>query len=297
MLLHNRRRTAGTYNNLNSGKRETNSAYHQPMWRVDGPRHDCALVKKAKLEKAETVEFFANTSNATLSVNGKYHTPGAKIELAPGEYTVEVSGFKDGGFPCFYCEGETFATDESWNVADFDKRGVRAGCNDYYTSPADNPEIFKFSYKRVDPVSIQQVEGGTLYDFGKESFGKLVLFNVKPENAKIFISLGETVEEAMDTEMSVIVHNAEAINGSAVCDSSALRYAFVPDQNVSFKMYLDFEYLDIEDAATFKCDNEKINKLWDICAYTLHLNMREAFSTASSVTDGYGVAMHTRATL
>lgn len=277
MLLHNRRRTAGTYNNLNSGKRETNSAYHQPMWRVDGPRHDCALFKKAKLDKNETIEFFANTKNATLSVNGKYHIPGAKIELVPGEYTVEVSGFKDGGFPCFFCKGETFATDESWRVADFDKRGVRAGCNDYYTEPSDNPEIFKFSYKRVDPVSIKQVDGGTLYDFGKESFGKLVLFDVKPENAKIFISLGETVEEATDTEMSIVVHNAEAVNGSAVCDSSALRYAFVPDQNVSFKMYLDFEYLDIEDAATFKCDNEKINKLWDICAYTLHLNMREGF--------------------
>ena len=96
MLLHNRRRTAGTYNNINSGKRETNSAYHQPMWRVDGPRHDCALCKKAKIDKAETVEFFANTKDATLSVNGKYHIPGSKIELTPGEYRLEVSGFKDG---------------------------------------------------------------------------------------------------------------------------------------------------------------------------------------------------------
>ncbi|MBQ8344046.1 MAG: alpha-rhamnosidase [Clostridia bacterium] len=277
VLLHNRRRTAGTYNNLNTGKKETNSAYHKPMWRVDGPRHDCALFKKATITKPEAIEFFANTESATLSVNGKYHTPGCKIRLEPGEYRVKVMGFKDGGFPCFYCKGETFATDESWSVMDFDNEGAKAGCNELYTEPTDNPEIFKFSYKRVDPVDIKQVNGGTLYDFGKESFGKLVLYNVEPKNTSVFISLGETVEEALDTEYSVVVLNAKVENGNGVCESSALRYAFIPDQSINLQLYLDFEYLDIEDIATFKCNDEKINKLWDVCAYTLHLNMREGF--------------------
>ena len=73
MLLHNRRRTAGTYNNLNSGKRETNSAYHQPMWRVYGPRHDCALFKKAKIDKkqAKIEKKKAKTDKKAVKKEGK----------------------------------------------------------------------------------------------------------------------------------------------------------------------------------------------------------------------------------
>ena len=276
MLLHNRRRTANTYNDINKGK-STVSAYHYPMWRVDGPRRNCSLYKNAKIEKAEIVEFFANTDTATLSVNGRYHRPGAKIELPPGEYRVKVTGFKDGGFPCFYCKGETFATDESWRVLDTDKRNVAAGCSPMYTDPCDDPEVFKFSYKRIDPVSKIQTQGGVLYDFGRESFGKLVLSNVVPRECIIFVSLGETEEEALDTEESVVVFNAEVMDGTAVLEPSALRYAFVPNTTAEYEIYLDFEYLDIPDAGSFKCNDERINKLWQVCAYTLHLNMREAF--------------------
>ena len=70
-LLHNRRRTGNTYKNLNTDKVETVSAYHYPMWRVDGPRRNVSLYKWAKITEKETVEFFANTDTATMSINGR----------------------------------------------------------------------------------------------------------------------------------------------------------------------------------------------------------------------------------
>ena len=276
-LLHNRRRTGNTYKNLNTDKVETVSAYHYPMWRVDGPRRNVSLYKYAEITEKETVEFFANTDTATMSVNGKYYKRGAKAELSPGKYKITLEGFKDGGFPCFFCKGETFATDESWVVEDFDKRGAKAGCNEFYSNEADNPEIFKFSYKKLYPVAEKKIENGKLYDFGKETFGKIILENVSESYCEIFVSLGETEEEATDITEAVVVLNAKVENGKYESETSALRYAFVPDTNIKYDISLDYEYLDIDDTASFKCNDELINKLWDVCAYTLHLNMREAF--------------------
>ena len=276
MLLHNRRRVLGDYKNLNSEReRDIVSAYYYPMWRVDGPRRNCTLYKKAKIEKVETVELVSNTDTATLWINGKYHKAGARVELLPGEYEIKLKGYKDGGFPCFYVEGETFASDESWRVLDFDKRDMAAGCNEAYTSRDDNPAIFKFSYKRLDPVSKTSTQGGILYDFGKEVFGKL---NVRTRDAKeLLISLGETMEEALDVKETTLVLNAIFEKEKYVGESSALRYAFINDFDGEAEVYLDFEYINVEDVAEFKCDIPLINKIWDTCVYTLHLNMREGF--------------------
>ncbi|MBR7101002.1 MAG: hypothetical protein IKC74_01820 [Clostridia bacterium] len=278
MLLHNRRRVTGVYKNLNSNKeKDVVGAYYYPMWRVDGPRRNCELHKRAKIEKAETVELISNADEATLWINGTYHRAGAKIELAPGEYEIKVKGFKDGGFPCFYVKGDTFASDESWTVLDFDKRNMAAGCSDSYTDEADDPEIFKFSYKKVTPVSKKAVMNGVLFDFGKESFGKLNLVKVKEKDSDVLISCGETEEEALDIYEANFVVNAKVKNGEFKSESLALRYAYIPEYDGCAELYLDFEYLDIKDVAEFKCDSELINKIWDTCAYTLHLNMREGF--------------------
>ena len=56
----------------------------------------------------------------------------------------------------------------------------------------------------------------------------------------------------------------------------ALRYVFIPDFG-DYEFSLDFEYLPIPDKGEFHCDDELINKIWEVAAYTLHLNSREAF--------------------
>ena len=65
MLLHNRRTTTKTYP---GGVRK--SAYYYPMWRIDSPQLNAILEKRAKIEKAEEIEFFANTKTANMVVDG-----------------------------------------------------------------------------------------------------------------------------------------------------------------------------------------------------------------------------------
>ena len=271
MLLHNRRTTTRHQN----GK--TRSVYYYPMWRIDSPDHNAILEKSAKISKVETVEFFSNTDTCTIIVDGMAYGRGSKITLEPGEHTVVLQGYKTDGFPAFYCEGDTFATDRTWVVAEGDKKGRHAGYSDLYTEKSDDVEKFKFSYKRMYPVSSERVEGGILYDFGKEVFGKITVSGIPSERGEFFASLGESREEALDVKYTTIGLNVKAKNGKYTSDTAALRYVFIPEATDAYKVSLSFEYLPLENKGAFKCDNALVNKLWSVCAYTMLLNSREGF--------------------
>ena len=268
MLLHNRRTTSKTYAD---GSRK--SVYYYPMWRIDAPESNSVLEKRAVIEKSETLTFYSNTDTANMVVDGIAYPPESTVTIEAGEHYVVLQGFKCGSFPAYYVEGDVFATDRTYTVGgDNEKRGRHAGYSDYYTDKSDNPEIFKFLYKKVYPVSKKEINGGLLFDFGKEIFGKVILTELDGEAR--YVSLGESYEEALDTQFSEIGLNVSG--REHISEPCALRYIFIPNAK-SGEACVDFEYLPLENRGSFKCDNEEINKLWDVCAYTMLLNSREAF--------------------
>ena len=268
MLLHNRRTTSKTYKD---GTRK--SVYYYPMWRIDAPVNNSVLEKRAVIEKSETLKFYSNAENANMVVDGVAYPIGSEVTIEAGEHHVLVEGFKRDSFPAYYIDGDVFASDRTYVVGgDDEKKGRHAGYSDYYTDPQDNPEIFKFLYKRLYPVSKKEINGGLLFDFGKEVFGKVILSELDGESR--YVSLGESCEEALDTAYSELGLN---VSGKEhVSEPCALRYIFVPNAK-SGEACLDFEYLPLENRGSFKCDNDEVNKLWDVCAYTMLLNSREAF--------------------
>ena len=263
MLLHNRRTQGGEY--------------YPPMWRIDPVHSTVILYKIAVLEAPEELTVYANTKDAIVLVNGVRHSIGKPISLEAGRNFIKISGFKDGGFPAFYCMGETFASDETWKLASFGAKDLPAGTNEMYTEITDNPEIFKFSYERITPVCAEEMDGGTLYDFGKETFGKVILENVEPKDISCTIICGESREEALDPENAIVHIPADIKDGAFTSTTVAFRYLFVPDVLTDHDLSADYEYLPLEDKGAFRSDNELINKIWDVAAYTLHLNTREGF--------------------
>jgi len=270
MLLHNRRTSAHT------GQNGRKSAYYPPMWRVDGPCHNGELTKTATINSDEVIEFLANTPDASISVDGKKYPVGSKITLAKGKHTVILMGYKVESFPAFYIKGNVFNTDRTWLTYNENNQPRRhAGWSELYTDPADNVEIFKFKYERMSPVSVKNVNGGILYDFGKECFGKVIVENVP--NGEYFLSLGESYEEATDYNFCELCINASIKDGNYTSAPMALRYIFVPNSDTPLDISLDFEYLPLDTKASFECDNELINRLWKTCEYTMLLNSREGF--------------------
>ena len=270
MLLHNRRTHAKTYPD---GKVRSN--YYYPMWRVDSPKHNSFLFKEAEISESEVFEFHSNTDLSCAIIDGKSYPEGAKVELAPGKHKIELQGFKRDGFPAYYCKGNVFASDRSWLVSCDDDNALRhAGESSLYTDTNDDPLEFKFSYKKIEPVKIESVNGGILYDFGKESFGPITVLG---EDGEVLIALGESYEEAVDYKFANCVINANIKNGIFKSESCAFRYLYFPDTDKEFTVFAELEVLPLENKGAFKCDNEEINTLWDICAYTMLLNSREAF--------------------
>ena len=273
MLLMNRRTDAKTYPN---GTRK--SVYYYPMWRVDGPKHNAILYKEADTYREEVIEFYANTPDACISVDGKSYPVASKILLKAGHHTVYVSGFKAESFPAFYIKGNVFASDRSYTVASSDEYATRhAGYSDLYTDLNDKVEKFKFVYDTVEPVSKKKVNGGLLFDFGKEIFGKICVDERSDDFERIDLYLGESLEEALDTEFSHLMAHL-VLDESPMCtEPMAFRYVYFPSTDLNLEIFADLEYLPLENKGSFRCDNEEINKLWDVCAYTMLLNSREGF--------------------
>ena len=262
MLLHNRR----TYQ----------SVYYPPMWRVDCPSANVMLYKRAEIAQPETLTVYSNAKQASFLVDSVRYPIGTTVTLTPGKHFIKLSGYKPGGFPAFYCVGDTFASDESWKFNSYGERDMNVGTNDMYTELSDDPEIFKFSYERVYPVSAEEINGGTLYDFGKETFGKLIFENLAAGTTATVIC-GESREEALDPEEAIVYVDLREENGGFVSTTVAFRYIFVPALGCDYSFSADYEYLPMENKGSFRSDDPMINKIWDVADYTLRLNAREGF--------------------
>ena len=274
MLLHNRRTSAKNVDVNGESKRV--SVYYPPMWRVDGPCHNAELVKTEYVSGVEEIEVLSNTESSSVIIDGQRHPVNTKITLTQGEHTLVLCGFKAESFPAFYIKGNVFNTNREWVCYNNNNQpGRHAGWSELYTAPCDNVEVFKFSYEKTHPVSVKTVNGGVLYDFGRESFGKITVKD--KASRELLLCLGESSEEALDRDYCQICVNAELKNGEFTSVPVAFRYIFIPDTDREIDLYLDFEYLPLDTKASFECDDPLINKLWKICEYTMLLNSREGF--------------------
>ena len=274
MLLSNRRRCART---LPNGARK--NVYYYPMWRVDGPKRNAILYKEADIDREEVIEFYANWLDTCINVDGVSYPPASKILLKAGHHKVYVSGFRPDGFPAFYIKGNVFASDRSYIVPQGDEySGRHAGYSDLYVDLDDDVMEFKFKSEPVDPVSVKRINGGILFDFGKELFGAICVDEASDDDAVEFdVYLGESIEEALDTEHSHLMAHLVYDDFPMCTEPMAFRYVFIPNMDLDVKLFADLQYLPLENRGSFKCDNELINNIWDTCAYTMLLNSREGF--------------------
>ncbi len=180
-----------------------------------------------------------------------------------------------------------------------------AGCWNF-CDPARKPSEFTLDRKPMQAVSQQEVEGGILYDFGQETFGYLVLeglngwgevklfYGESPEEA-LDLEYGETldrirVEEGQVTDLALNVtdpcgevctsNSTTPCAGSYILhNSKAFRYVFVKlDTDVQLaNVSMQYEYLPVDYRGTFRCNDDELNRIWDIGAYTMHLTTREFF--------------------
>lgn len=134
-------------------------------------------------------------------------------------------------------------------------------------------------------------KGAILLDFGCEMVGSLELlvsYVSNPEGVKVHVRFGESVAETMTP-----VHEKNATNDHAIRDTS-LRLTALSQQTFGYTGYR-FVYLelleentwiefaavrgvlthrDIEYLGSFECSDQMLSRIYDVCAYTVHINMQ-----------------------
>ena len=247
-----------------------------PVWKVYSP--DSAVRFRKKL--AEPVEGELRIKACgyfTVSVieqDGHEVKYRGRDRMMLDKKTVEIiiTVSNPDTFPCLYTEGAV-VTDESWMADDLTADMAAVGTYKNFNSPDVTPEIFPFAYDDITYLEKREINGGVIFDYGRETFAELTFLSEK--EGMLLVSLGESIEEALDTEQSIIHDNLTIVDGCARMQASAFRYIFVDDVNVEIKAR--YQYLPLNYRGSFKCDEDVVNRVWDIAAYTFHLNSREFF--------------------
>lgn len=244
-------------------------------WRVASPEKTVAFVKKFVAEK-DTVLRVVTHSKGRVLVAGGAHRVNTDIPVPSGEHTLEIQLFDLEAFPSLFVDNEYIVSDETWTCEARDTVWLNACCEPAYTTAESDPKVFPFSYKKLEAVSVERVNGGLLYDFGKETFGPVTVNNVENPDG-ISLVYGESKKEALDEEWAIIRETLCA-DDCLTRPARAFRYIFVKSSSgADVGISAEYEYLPLEDKADFECDNPLIKKIWDVCSYTFHLNSREFF--------------------
>lgn len=256
-------------------RREEFGCEYPPMWSLNAPYPNVSFWKDFHAD--ETFTFRVVTPHkAYASISGTRYPVNQDITLAPGDYTIRVMILATEGFPTIFIDSKYLQTDETWTCDRLTPDRIPVGAAPAYTSPDDDPREFAFSYDRKDPVKVTDTAEGKLYDFGREMYGLVHIEGADPADS-IRLVYGESAEEATDPAFALI---RETVTGSAeyVRPGRAFRFVCVKSEaGAKLNVWADYEYLPLEDRASFDCNRRGIKKIWDICAYTLHLNSREFF--------------------
>ncbi len=177
---------------------------------------------------------------------------------------------------------------------------VRVMKTEGYVSGSENlmaPYVGQVSTDEPDVTVFKTTKDGkasVLLDFGKEIQGgvQIVRSISDDHSAAIFhLCFGESVSEAMsdvNAEESTATNDHSVRDfetavpwlGSAVIGETGFRFLRIDlvskDVEVPVRAIRAVSrYRDIPWLGSFKCDDERINKIWETGAYTVHLNMQD----------------------
>ena len=294
--------------NQMNGRRTERGAFFPPFWKMDSHYVTVEFSKMVNLAEDEEI-FIAAEGKYNLKLDGKlqFGMP-EKFVIPAGKHHLNIKIWNQATPPALFVQGKTINTDSSWKVTYEDKEWIDESGKASDTSatvymdaahwnfndPAQRPSEFKLMRENIQAVSVTEMEDGVLYDFGKETFGYIVLKGLTG-TGEIELYYGESSEEATDKEYCETLDKLK-VSPSCVTDlsvnetiqtegcytlgnSKAFRYVYaVKNGDVNWsEVSMQYEFLPEEYRGSFKCNDEELNRIWNIGAYTMHLTTREFF--------------------
>lgn len=264
------------HSNLVNSRRQEYGMDYPAFWKYSEVDRNVQMFTDIETEHDGYIKLSLNGKGYLLIDDIKY-APQENIEVKKGKHRLKICVLNLTGLPAAYIESNICASDSSWYTLNEQYEKISVGYEPQYDKPESNPETFLFEYERKYPISVENRDNGILYDFGKELFGFLYISNVNT-NEKIHVSYGESLEEAVDVEHSILFEDIGG-NDTYKLRQRAFHYIYLTGTK-SAKVEADLEYLPLEKKGYFHCNDQAVNKIWDMCAYTLHINIREVLTEA-----------------
>lgn len=282
--------------NTMQNRRTERGTFFPPFWKMDSHYLLVEFSTQVVLEAPETVEL-AVEGQYNVKLDGRF-LPGRpeRLHLSAGSHTLNIKVHNQANVPALYVKGKTIRTGSHWNVTFEDKEWidnsgkasdnsgttyVKAGSWQFNT-PTDKPSQFKLATEPQAPVSSRYVKDGLLVDFGRETMG-YPRFQGLQGSGQLSVFYGESMEEALDTAHceTLDILDINQVNPSDLVfeQSKAYRYFYVlttGDLRYS-KLDMLYEYSPVTYKGSFRCNDDLLNKIWDVSAYTMHLTTRELF--------------------
>lgn len=199
------------------------------------------------------------------------------LTLEPGTHSLMVTVFNAHELPSVYVDAPCIHTDKYWEVTCGDFDWFPVGCWNF-TDRKVTPSDFRLETTPVQPVEVRQVNDGVFYDFGRELMA-FVKGTQVTGSGTVHISYGESDTEALDVEGCEAFDEFDAHGDFVSPQTRAFRYIFVQTGGDLAIGHIEalYEYLPLENKGDFHCDDERLNRIYDVALHTLHLNSREFF--------------------
>lgn len=294
--------------NQMNNRRTERGAFFPPFWKTDSHYVVVEFSKQVDLAQPEEI-FIAAEGKYNVKLDGKlqFGMP-SSFTLPAGKHSLNIKVWNQATPPTIYVKGRTVNSDASWRVTYEDKEWIDesgkasdtsatiymdAGCWNF-DGATQRPSEFKLMRQPMQPISQKAVADGTLYDFGKETFGYVTLQGLAGKGT-INLYYGESPEEAMDKTycetLDRLLLDAGGVTDLAINHTAALNDEYTMQTSKAFRyVYLthepgvqlqsvsmQYEYLPVDYRGSFKCNDDELNRIWDIGAYTMHLTTREFF--------------------
>ena len=273
-----------------NNRRTERGVFFPPFWKQDSHWPTVVFTKTLELDEEESIRVFAE-GRYNISIDGCLKPTYSSFRFPAGRHTLTVKVWNQATPPTLFIDGKTIKTDSTWQVSYEDKiwideNGVAHGSGIYVPAASWNfnsadtpPSQYHLERRRMLPVNSEDIDDGTLYDFGRETFGYLKVDGLK---GNICIYYGESREEALDKEhcetLDILTTSPDTHRMNS---SKAFRYVYITKEagasydNVS----MDYEYtsFDPKKNGSFRCNDDELNRIWEVSTYTLDLTTREFF--------------------
>jgi hypothetical protein len=283
--------------NRMQNRRTERGAFFPPFWKMDSHYVLVEFSKTLNLKSGEDVEIFAE-GQYNIKLDGKLRsgTPNP-IHIPTGRHSLHIKVYNQANVPSILVKGKTVCSDKSWLVTCEDKEWIDESgkASDAppktayvnvgswnFDSPDRRPSLFQLATQTLPAARSIPQPRGILWDFGKETFGYLLFHHLQGSGA-VKIYYGESKEEALDAEHCETLDQLslsldEAAKDYLLPNSRAFRYAYIETDRMRYdSLSIRYEYLPLEYRGQFRCNNDLLNRISDVSAYTLHLTTRECF--------------------